>query len=66
MTPIVRRLILCILLIGMVGSLVELVLLDHDEDLNQWIPLVLLTVGIDTSRSRPCGRRRRSFEPCKS
>jgi hypothetical protein len=46
MTPTVRRLILFILLIGMAGSLVELVLLEHDEDLNQWIPLVLLTAGI--------------------
>jgi hypothetical protein len=46
MIPTVRRFVLYILLIGMIGSLVELVLLDHDEDLNQWIPLVLLSAGI--------------------
>ena len=48
MTPIVRRLLLFILLLEMAGTLVELVLLEHDEDFNQWIPLVLLTVGIVT------------------
>jgi hypothetical protein len=46
MTDTVRRFVLAILLIGMIGSLVELVLLEHDEDLNQWIPLVLLSTGI--------------------
>jgi hypothetical protein len=46
MTDSVRRFVLVILLIGMIGSLVELILLDHDEDLNQWIPLVLLSTGI--------------------
>ncbi len=59
MTDTVRRLLLVILLIGMVGSLVELVLLEHDEDLNQWIPLVLLTAGIATSvlaATRPSAR----------
>ena len=30
----------------MAGTLVELVLLAHDEDINQWIPLVLLVLGI--------------------
>jgi hypothetical protein len=45
MTDTSRRLILFILLLGMVGTLVELVLLAHDEDVNQWIPLVLLALG---------------------
>jgi hypothetical protein len=46
MSDTVRRFVLAILLLGMIGSLVELVLLEHDEDLNQWIPLVLLGLGI--------------------
>jgi hypothetical protein len=46
MSDAVRRFVLAILLLGMIGSLVELVLLEHDEDLNQWIPLVLLGLGI--------------------
>jgi hypothetical protein len=48
MTNAVRRFVLAILFLGMIGSLVELVLLDHDEDVNQWIPLVLLAASIVT------------------
>lgn len=43
---LVRRFLLVILLFGMSGSLVELVLLDHHEDALQFIPLVLLAVGL--------------------
>ena len=46
MSEPVRRLLFFILLLGMAGTLVELVLLSHDEDINQWIPLVLLVLGI--------------------
>ena len=46
MTPVVRRLVLFILLLGMIGTIVELVLLEHDEDLKQWIPLVLIAAGV--------------------
>jgi hypothetical protein len=35
-----------ILLLGMAGSLTELLLLEHDEDFNQWIPIVLLASGL--------------------
>jgi hypothetical protein len=42
----VRRLLLVILVIGMVGTAVELVLLDHYEDTGQLIPLTLLGLGL--------------------
>ena len=38
----IRRLLLAILLIGMAGTTTELVLLKHDEEATQLIPLVLL------------------------
>ena len=42
----VRRLLAAILLIGMTGTTVELLLLKHDEDAWQLIPLVLLGGGV--------------------
>ena len=41
----VRRILLAILALGMAGSLTELILLKHTEDLIQWVPLVLLGAG---------------------
>jgi hypothetical protein len=41
-----RRFVLVILTIGMVGSAVELLLLNHDEDAIQLVPLVLLGAGL--------------------
>jgi hypothetical protein len=41
----VRRILLAILALGMAGSLTELILLKHTEDLFQWVPLVLLGAG---------------------
>jgi hypothetical protein len=38
-----------ILVFGMIGTATELVLIGHDEDVWQWIPLVLLGVAILTS-----------------
>lgn len=46
MTDMARRFVLLILLLGMIGTTSELVLLEHDEDLNQWIPLVVLGAGL--------------------
>lgn len=46
MSDAVRRLVLFILLLGMIGTIIELVLLEHDEDLKQWIPLLLIAAGI--------------------
>jgi len=41
----VRKILLAILALGMAGSLTELILLKHTEDLFQWVPLVLLGPG---------------------
>ena len=41
-----RTLLLAILLFGMIGTGTELVLIGHDEDVWQWIPLVLLGIAI--------------------
>jgi hypothetical protein len=48
MTPIraVRRFLCVILILGMAGTAVELLLLKHDEDRIQLIPLVLLAAGL--------------------
>jgi hypothetical protein len=48
MTPIqaVRRFLGVILFLGMSGTTVELLLLKHDEDRIQLIPLVLLAAGL--------------------
>ncbi|MGH9387250.1 MAG: hypothetical protein ACRD2N_23520 [Vicinamibacterales bacterium] len=45
MSQTARRFVLFILLLGMAGTTTELMLLEHDEDLNQWIPLVVLGAG---------------------
>jgi hypothetical protein len=42
----VRRFLLAILLLGMGGTAVELLLLKHDEDAFQLVPLVLLGLGL--------------------
>jgi len=44
-----RRLLLGILLVGLVGTATELVLMGHDEDAWQMIPLVVLAVAIFAS-----------------
>ena len=44
-----RRLLLGILLFGLVGTATELVLMGHDEDAWQMIPLVTLAVAIGAS-----------------
>jgi hypothetical protein len=48
MTPLqaVRRFLFAILILGMAGTAVELLLLKHDEDRIQLIPLVLLAAGL--------------------
>jgi hypothetical protein len=42
---VVRKVLLAIVLLEMIGTTTELVLLDHTEDIRQWIPLVLLAMG---------------------
>ena len=41
----VRRILLAIVALGMAGTLTELILLEHTEDLLQWIPIALLGAG---------------------
>ena len=42
----IRRLLLCILLIGLAGMATELLLLRHDEELTQLIPLILIAFAL--------------------
>ncbi len=44
-----RRLVLAILTFGILGTGFELILLEHTEDNWQWVPLVLLAVGLPAS-----------------
>jgi hypothetical protein len=41
MTDAARRILLAILVLGVIGITAELLLLNHIEDFNQWIPLAL-------------------------
>jgi len=41
-----RQILLAILVLGIVGTFAELLLLSHDEGALQWIPLVLMAIGI--------------------
>lgn len=41
-----RLLLLSVLVLGMMGTLAELILLEHTESNTQWIPLVLLAVSV--------------------
>lgn len=41
-----RRAIVVILVLGMGGILIELLLLEHFEDVLQWMPLALLGLGL--------------------
>ena len=43
---IVRKILLAILALGMIGSLTELILLKHSENVFQWVPLALLGAGL--------------------
>ena len=43
---VIRRVLLAILMLGMLGTGVELVLLEHYESASQFIPLVLLAMGL--------------------
>ncbi len=44
--PQIRRLILGLLSFGLVALLTELLALGHDEDANQWIPLVAIAATL--------------------
>jgi hypothetical protein len=40
-----RRLLWVILVLGLIGTETELILLNHVEDVRQWIPVILLGAG---------------------
>lgn len=42
---LLRRLVLGLMLLGILGLLAELLLLEHFEDVWQWVPVVSLAVG---------------------
>jgi hypothetical protein len=42
---VIRRVLLAILLIGLAGTTIELLLLKHDEDPAQFIPLALIGIA---------------------
>ena len=42
----IRIVLFAILLLGMIGIGAELILLDHTEDWRQWIPLILIGLGL--------------------
>ena len=45
-TPDVRRLLLGVLILGLVGATIDLLLLEHTESFWQWIPLVALAAAL--------------------
>jgi hypothetical protein len=49
MTDAARRILLAILLLGVAGISAELLLLNHVEDVSQWIPLALSGVTVALS-----------------
>lgn len=44
--PTLRRILMAILVLGLLGAGVELILLEHTEELWQWVPLVLIPLGL--------------------
>ena len=42
---VIRRILLALFLLGVIGAAVELLLLGHTEDTLQWVPLVLFALG---------------------
>jgi hypothetical protein len=42
----IRAMLLAVLVIGLIGTGMELLLLEHDESLTQLVPLVLIGVGL--------------------
>jgi hypothetical protein len=45
---VLRKLLLVTLIVSLVGTLVELLLLEHFDDAWQWTPIVLLTASLVT------------------
>jgi hypothetical protein len=65
MTDAARRIVLAILLLGVFGVSAELLLLNHVEDLSQWIPLALSGATVAASVAvtvRPTAESIRAFQ----
>jgi hypothetical protein len=45
----IRLALFSILLIGMLGSGIELILLSHYDDWRQWLPVILILLGLSVS-----------------
>jgi hypothetical protein len=63
--PTIRRILLALLLLGVVGLTLELLLLEHTESATQLIPLALLALGFVvavTVAVRPTRRSLRLFQ----
>jgi uncharacterized membrane protein len=61
----VRRLLLWLIVLGILGLAAELVLLEHTEDRLQWIPLIALGLGLVLSVAvalRPARPALRAFQ----
>lgn len=59
-----QRLLLAIWLLGLLGLAAELVLLEHYEDMRQFIPLVVIALGLGTGAwygARPSASSARAF-----
>jgi hypothetical protein len=48
-SPTLRRILLLLVLVGIIGLVIELLLLEHTESFNQWIPLIALALGLISS-----------------
>jgi hypothetical protein len=57
MSGFVRRMLLLILVLGLVGTGTELLLLEHFEDVWQTIPLALIAAGLLTLAAHGVSRR---------
>ncbi len=60
-----RQILLVLVLVGIGGLATELLLLDHTESFNQWIPLIALALGLVTALTvmvRPGHRSIRIFQ----
>jgi cation transport ATPase len=59
--PLLRRFVLVILVLGMLGTAAELALTSHTEDLAQWIPLLLILAAFLVLGWHALDRRRTSL-----
>ncbi|HEV2148293.1 MAG TPA: hypothetical protein VGR37_12885 [Longimicrobiaceae bacterium] len=62
-----RRTLLALLLLGIVGLAAELLLLEHTESFQQWVPLAVLGASLACAlavAARPGPRTLRCFQAC--